>query len=45
MTDFLAFWTSLSGIVADFLLTEPINWFTGVFLLCAIVALVRRIIF
>lgn len=45
MIDFLAFWTSLFQIVADFLLTEPISWFTGVFFLAAIVALVRRIIF
>lgn len=45
MPDFLAFWSALLGIVSDFLMTEPISWFTGVLVLCAIVVLVRRIIF
>lgn len=44
MQDFLIFWTALLQIVSDFMLTEPISWFTGILVLLAIVALVKRII-
>lgn len=44
MPDVIAFWTACLKIVAEFLLTEPISYFTAVFLLCAVVTLVRHII-
>ncbi len=44
MQDVIVFWTALLQAVADFLLTEPISWFTGIFVLLAIVGIVRRII-
>lgn len=45
MQDVILFWSQLLGVVAEFLLTEPINWFTGIILLLFVVQLVRRIIF
>lgn len=44
MQDFLIFWSDLLQIIAAFLLTEPIYWFTGILFLLGIAALVRRII-
>lgn len=44
MQDFLIFLDDLLQIVADFLLTEPIYYFTGIVVLLAVVALVKRII-
>lgn len=44
MQDFLIFWSDFLQIIAEFLLTEPFYWFTGIIFLLGIVALVRRII-
>lgn len=44
MQNFLIFLDDLLRIVADFLLTEPIYYFTGIVVLLAVVALVKRII-
>lgn len=44
MQDFLIFLDDLLQIVAGFLLTEPIYYFTGIVVLLAVVALVKRII-
>lgn len=44
MQDFLIFVDDLLKIIADFLLTEPIYYFTGIIVLLAVVALVKRII-
>ena len=45
MQEVVTFWTQILGAVADFLMLEPISWFTAIFVLLAVVALVRRIIF
>lgn len=44
MQDFLTFLSVLLQIVATFLMTEPIYYFTGIVILLAVVALVKRII-
>ena len=44
MTDLLNFIYSLCGIICDFLLTEPIYYFTGVLILLAVAGLVKRMI-
>lgn len=44
MQDFLIFIDDLLKIVATFLMTEPIYYFTGIVILLAVVALVKRII-
>lgn len=44
MTDFFAFTESLLGSISAFLLSEPIVWFVGVFLVVAVATLVKRII-
>lgn len=41
----LQFLTAVLRAVADFLLTEPVYYFTGIIVLLCVVALVRRIIF
>lgn len=44
MTDFFNFVSSLFDSVAQFLMTEPIKWFVGIFLVVAVGALVKRLI-
>lgn len=44
MQDVVAFWTMLLQAVAEFLMLEPIIWFTAIFLLLAVTGFVRRII-
>lgn len=43
MQDFLSFTTSLFGSVSSFLMSEPIVWFVGVFLVLAVTKLVFMI--
>lgn len=43
MQNFVTFWESFLGLVADFLMSEPIIWFTAVFLLLLIVGLLQRL--
>ncbi len=45
MQDVIAFWTALFHAVSDFLLTEPISWFTVIFLSLAVVGFIKRICF
>lgn len=44
MQDTLTFITELLHITADFLMLEPIKYFTGILILLAVVGLVNRII-
>lgn len=44
MQDFLTFFSSVFDIFADFLMTEPIYWFVGVFLLLAVFGILKRLI-
>lgn len=44
MQDLLTFIGYLLPIICDFLLTEPISYFVGVFILLAVGGLVKRII-
>lgn len=44
MPDVVSFWSQILSAVAEFLMQEPIVYFTAIFLLLYIVALVRRII-
>ena len=44
MQDLLTFIGELLPIVCDFLMTEPINYFVGVFILLAVGGLIKRII-
>ena len=44
MQDFLTFITQLLSAVSSFLMTEPIVWFVGVFLLGAVVAVFHKLI-
>lgn len=42
MPDFVNFWASMFGVFQDFLLSSPIVWFTGLFILFAILCLVHK---
>ena len=44
MQDFLTFFSSLFDTLAGFLMTEPVYWFVGVFLLLAVIGLLKRLI-
>ena len=44
MQDVLTFWEGLLSSVCDFLLTEPINYLFGIFLLAAVAGLFISII-
>lgn len=44
MQDFLSLWSGFLTSICDFLLTEPVIWFTGCFVLIAVVAVVNKII-
>lgn len=44
MQDFLTFITQLLSAVSSFLMTEPIVWFVGVFLLGAVIAVFHKLI-
>lgn len=44
MQDVISFWTALFSAVSDFLMTEPISWFTVIFLSMAVVGLIKRLI-
>ena len=44
MQDFLTFFSSILTTLSDFLLTEPVYYFVGVFLLLFIAGAVKRII-
>lgn len=44
MSDVIQFWTEILGVVANFLMLEPINYFTAIILLLAVISLVKRII-
>lgn len=44
MQEFLTFVSGMAGIISDFLLTEPISWFLGLFLLSGVVSLFHKAI-
>lgn len=44
MQDFLTFTTSLMQSVSSFLMSDPIVWFVGIFLVLAVTKLVFQII-
>lgn len=44
MQDFLSFITQLLSAVSSFLMTEPIIWFVGIFLLGAVIAVFHKLI-
>lgn len=44
MQDFLTFASSILSMVSTFLLTEPICYFFGLFLLLGVVGIVRNIL-
>lgn len=44
MQDMLDFFTQWLGIIAQFLLTEPMKYFTAIFIGVGIVALIHKII-
>ena len=44
MQDLLTFIEYLLPAICEFLLTEPINYFVGIFVFLAVVGLVKRII-
>lgn len=45
MPNFASFFSSILSSVADFLMTEPINYFVGLTVLLFVAALVRYIMF
>ena len=45
MINFTTFFSSILSAVADFLLSEPISYFTGLTVLLFVAALVRYIMF
>lgn len=45
MQDFVSFWSDLFGIVSDFLLSEPIIWFVGIFILICLAGFLNSIIY
>lgn len=44
MQDFVSFWSAMFSIVCDFLLSEPIIWFVGIFVLICVCGLLQRLI-
>lgn len=44
MQDFLIFMRGMASIVSGFLLSEPIVWFVGIFLLAAVVSIFHKAI-
>lgn len=44
MQSFLTFASQLFGTISSFLLSEPVVWFVGVFLVLFVAGLVKRII-
>ena len=44
MQDFLSLWSGFLTSICDFLLTEPVIWFTGCFVLIAVSAVFKKII-
>lgn len=43
MNDMLTFFQSFLGIVADFLMAEPIKYFTGIFIGICVIAIIKRL--
>lgn len=44
MSNFISFSQQFLSIIVDFLMSEPIFWFVGLFLLLVIVGVVRRLL-
>lgn len=43
MQSFVTFWASMFQVVQDFLLSEPIIWFIGLFVLFILVGLLQKV--
>lgn len=43
MSNFVSFWSAMFDVVQDFLLSEPIIWFVGLFILFILVGLLRQV--
>lgn len=44
MQDVITFWTEIFRSVCVFLLSEPISWFTCIFLSLAVIGFIKRLI-
>lgn len=44
MQNFVSFWSSMFQIVSDFLMSDPIIYFVGLFILIVLVGFIREII-
>lgn len=44
MQNFVTFWSDLFGIVCDFLLSAPIIWFVGVFILICLCSFLQKLV-
>lgn len=44
MQNFVIFWSSMLDIVSDFLLSEPIIWFIGCFILIFILGFLQKLL-
>ena len=44
MQNFVSFWASMFDIVCDFLLSDPIIYFVGLFILIVIVGFIKEIV-
>ena len=42
MQNFVTFWADLFDIVSDFLLSSPIIWFVGIFILISLVGFLQK---
>lgn len=43
MSNFVTLWASMFSVLQDFLLSEPIIWFVGLFVLFMLVALLYKV--
>ena len=44
MQNFVTFWGEMFSLVADFLMSEPVIWFVGLFILIVIAGFITKII-
>lgn len=44
MQNFVAFWSDMLGVVSSFLLSEPIVWFVGCFVLIFILGFLQKLL-
>lgn len=44
MQNFVSLWSSLFTVVCDFLISEPIVWFVGVFILILLCSFLQKLL-